>query len=67
VSAYATDPGARTPAQRDLVRRAMTVRPLANALHGAAPTLAALDGRWAVPGVGYGMTIAQIAEQLRAA
>lgn len=65
--AYATQPSARTPAQRDLVRRAMTVRPLANALHGRAPTLAWLDGAWAVPGVGYGMRIAQIAEQLRTA
>ena len=62
--AYATAPGARTPAQRDLVRLAMTVRPLANALHGAAPTLAGLDGRWAV-GVGYGLKIAQIAEDVR--
>ncbi|HNP72285.1 MAG TPA: N-acetylmuramoyl-L-alanine amidase [Kouleothrix sp.] len=63
--AYATAPADRTPAQRDLVRRAMTARPLANALHGAAPTLAGLDGRWAVPGVGYGLTIVQIAEDVR--
>jgi hypothetical protein len=63
--AYATAPGQRTPAQRDLVRQAMTVRPLANAFHGAAATLAGLDGTWAVPGVGYGLKIAQIAEDVR--
>lgn len=63
--AYATAPGTRTPAQRDLVRKAMSVRPLANAFHGSAPTLAGLDGRWAVPGVGYGMKIAQIADHIR--
>ncbi len=62
--AYATQPSDRTAVQQALIRDALRYRPLPRAYHGAAPRLCDLDGRWAVPGVGYGQRIAAIANQI---
>lgn len=58
--AYATMPAARTQIQAALVERALALRPLPAHYHGAAPTLAGLNRRWAV-GRGYAAAIAKIA------
>lgn len=55
--AYAIPEGAGTDGQNALIREAMAVRPLSPALRGCAPTLAGLEGTWAVPGVGYAAKI----------
>ncbi|KPV52453.1 hypothetical protein SE17_15460, partial [Kouleothrix aurantiaca] len=63
--AYATAPGNRTPSQRALILGAMTVRTLPAQYHGCAPTLAGLEGTWAVPGKGYADKLAAIMTALR--
>lgn len=63
--AYATRPEARSSAQQRAVNAATALRGLPASYHGAAPTLAGLDGRWAVPGVGYGGRVAAVAEAIR--
>lgn len=47
------------------VERALAVRGLPIVYRGAAPTLMGLNGRWAVPGTGYGQKIAAIARQMQ--
>ncbi len=63
--AYATKSGDRTTAQRILVQGAMNVRVLAAQYHGCAPTLAGLEGTWAVLGTGYADKLAAIMNDLR--
>ena len=63
--AYATAPGNRTPRQATLIRAALNVRSLPASYQGAAPTLAGLEGRWAVPGKGYADKLAAIMTALR--
>lgn len=65
LQAYATAPGNRTPSQRALILGAMTVRTLPAQYHGCAPTLAGLEGTWAVPGKGYADKLAAIMTALR--
>lgn len=63
--AYALPPGVGTPAQRELMDEALSYRPLPGRLRGAAASISDLDGRWAVPGVGYGGRVAALAERMR--
>lgn len=63
--AYAKKDDDQTPQQAALTALALRWRGLPASYRGAAPTLAQLDGRWAVPGNGYGAKIATIAEQIR--
>jgi hypothetical protein len=64
--AYALADGAATPAQQALIQTALAVRPLPASFRGAAATLGGLDGRWAVPGQGYGAHVAALANEIRA-
>jgi len=59
--AYATLPGQGTTAQQRLIASALALRPLPSMSRGMARQLGGLDGRWAVPGVGYASKIATIA------
>jgi hypothetical protein len=62
---YALPATARlSPEQARIVAQALAARGLPVAYFGTAPTLAGLDGRWAV-GQGYGARIAAIANVLR--
>jgi hypothetical protein len=69
--AYAVSPGSETPAQRDLIARALSYRPLPQKLRGTALSLKQLgkahnpagDG-WASPGTDYGAKIAAIAQKI---
>lgn len=63
--AYATKPGQRTGVQQELAAYALGLRGLPAGYIGAAPTLDGLDGRWAVPGNGYGAKIARIMQAMR--
>lgn len=65
--AYARTDATASAAQRQLIDQAMAVRPLPAHLRGVAPTISGLDGRWAVPGVGYGARIANLAAWMRRA
>ena len=65
--AYARTDATASAAQRQLIDQAMAVRPLPAHLRGVAPTISGLDGRWAVPGVGYGARIANLAAWMRQA
>lgn len=55
-----------TEDQARLVTYALGVRPLPLHYLGIAPTLQGLEGRWAVPGVGYAAAIAKIANEIKA-
>lgn len=61
---YARTDAQATPAQRELIRQALAVRPLPLAFRGAAPRLQGLNGRWAVPGTTYADKIAAIANRI---
>lgn len=69
--AYAVPSSAETPAQHDLIARALSYRPLPQKLRGTAPALKQLgkahnpagDG-WASPGTDYGAKVAAIAQQI---
>lgn len=63
--AYALTPGQATPDQQALIDHALRLRPLPDALRGAASTWTALNGRWAVPGTTYGQAILRLARQIR--
>lgn len=63
--AYALPAGAGTLAQRALIDEALGLRPLPAKLRGAARTWGDLDGRWAVPGVGYGERVTARANAMR--
>jgi len=71
--AYAIHDAHATPSQRALIAEALRVRPLPDACRGSASTLRAL-GRahnpergcgWAVPGIEYGVALAQMAMTLQ--
>jgi hypothetical protein len=64
--AYALRPVEGTAVQRTLISRALAFRPLPASYRGAAPTLAGLSGRWAVPGTEYPQKIADLANAIRA-
>lgn len=57
--AYALPANTGTPAQRELIRRALARRPLLPRYRGCASVLRDLGGTWAVPGVGYGIALAK--------
>lgn len=65
--AYARTDATASAEQRQLISEAMAVRPLPAHLRGVAPTISGLDGRWAVPGVGYGARIVALAGRMRQA
>ncbi len=64
--AYAITDSQAKLAQRELIVRALAVRPLSIAKRGIAPTLRGLNGRWAVPGSNYAQAIARIANAILA-
>jgi hypothetical protein len=53
--------------QRQLIDYALMIRPLPAGYRGVAPMISGLDGRWAVPGVGYGARIVALAGRMRQA
>ncbi|HEU5087027.1 MAG TPA: peptidoglycan recognition family protein [Roseiflexaceae bacterium] len=63
--AYAVLPVNQTPAQAELVRRALSVRSLPTRYWGCSPTLAGLRNTWAVPGTQYPQKVADIANAIR--
>jgi len=65
--AYALRDDQANPAQQLLIRRALAWRPLPSSYRGAAPTLAGLRGRWAVPGTDYPDKLAAIARAIQRA
>jgi hypothetical protein len=64
--AYALTDEQANDVQRRRISYALSVRPLPSNLRGVAPTLGALNGRWAVPGTSYGQSIAGLANRMRA-
>lgn len=62
--AYATKPSERTEQQKKIVAQALSYRTLPIHLHGTAPTLEGLNGKWAYPGTVYAQKIAEIANQI---
>jgi hypothetical protein len=64
--AYALPAGKGTPAQQALIAKALSYRPLPASYRGAAPTLAGLAGRWAVPGTEYPGKLAAILAAIQA-
>ena len=65
--AYARTDATASAEQRQLIDYALMIRPLPADYRGVAPTISGLDGRWAVPGVGYGARIANLAAWMRLA
>ncbi len=63
--AYALTDAEASPAQRDLIHFAMQYRRLGPDRRGSARSWYALNGRWAVPGVGYGARIIELAGKMR--
>jgi hypothetical protein len=63
--AYALRDDQASAAQRTLIAKALTYRPLPASYRGVAPTLRGLNGRWASPGTGYADAIARIANAIR--
>jgi hypothetical protein len=63
--AYALRDDQANAAQRALIARALSYRPLPASYRGAAPTLRGLAGRWAVPGTEYPNKLAQIASAIQ--
>jgi hypothetical protein len=64
--AYALTDAQASPIQHTLIERALSYRPLPDGYRGIAPTLTGLNGRWAVPGIRYGQSIAALARRMRA-
>lgn len=62
--AYALSDEHATPAQLELIKRALGWRALPASFRGVAPTWRGLNGRWAVPGTTYADKIAAIANRL---
>ncbi len=56
--AYALPDGQGTPAQQQLITRALAIRPLPAAFRGTATRLQGLNGRWAWPGRVYAQKLA---------
>ena len=65
--AYALRDDQANEAQKALISKALRYRPLPAAYRGAAPTLAGLAGRWAVPGTEYPQKLAAIANAITGA
>jgi hypothetical protein len=65
--AYAITDDQATPAQLQVINRALSFRPLPQSYRGVAPTIDGLNGRWAVPGTTYGQTILRVAGRMRGA
>ena len=63
--AYALTDAQATSEQKRLIDYALSLRPLPPHLRGIAPTMAGLNGRWAVPGATYGQAIAGLANRMR--
>lgn len=63
--AYALPAGEGTPAQRDMIADALSLRPLPASYRGAAPTLRGLDGRWNAAVTGYPARVAAVANRMR--
>jgi hypothetical protein len=64
--AYALRADQGTSAQQALIAKALSYRPLPASYRGAAPTLAGLAGRWAVPGTEYPGKLAAILAAIQA-
>jgi flagellum-specific peptidoglycan hydrolase FlgJ len=64
--AYAIPEGEETPAQRKLIKEALTVRPLPSDRRGCAPTLSGLAGTWATD-KRYAQKIVRLANEIRQA
>jgi hypothetical protein len=67
ILAYALPADTGTPYQLDMIDEALGWRTLPANYRGSAVTIADLDGRWAVPGDGYGARVALLAERMRSA
>ena len=63
--AYALTDDAASDAQRQLISYALEIRPLPASYRGAAPSICGLNGRWAVPGTGYGERIVDLTARMR--
>jgi hypothetical protein len=63
--AYAVPAGQETPEQASLITAALGYRGLPAGYRGSAPTVLGLNGRWAVPGDGYGEAILDLARRMR--
>jgi hypothetical protein len=63
--AYALTDTQANQAQRALIERALSYRPLPASYRGVAPTILGLNGRWAVPGTQYGQSIIALARRMR--
>jgi hypothetical protein len=63
--AYALRDDQANTSQAALIARALSYRPLPASYRGAAPTIVGLNGRWAVPGQGYGQAIVNLAARMR--
>lgn len=62
--AYALRDDQANEAQRAMIARAISFRPLPAGFRGVAPTWRGLNGRWAVPGATYADSIAEIANRM---
>jgi hypothetical protein len=65
--AYSRTDATASAEQRQLIDYALMIRPLPAGYRGVAPMISGLDGRWAVPGVGYGARIVELAGRMRLA
>jgi hypothetical protein len=63
--AYALTDAQANTTQQQLIASALAYRPLPSSYRGAAPTIARLNGRWAVPGTNYGQTIVALMRRMR--
>lgn len=63
--AYAMTDQQATPAQKALIDKALSYRPLPSHLRGVAPTIVGMNGKWAVPGTTYGQRILEVLVKLR--
>lgn len=63
--AYALRDEDANDTQLALIKFALSYRPLPASYRGVAPTMAGLNGRWAVPGEGYGERIVDLARRMR--
>jgi hypothetical protein len=64
--AYAMTDQQANPAQKALIDKALSYRPLPSHLRGVAPTIVGMNGKWAVPGTTYGQRILEVMVKLRA-
>lgn len=62
---YAVGLDKMNPIQREMAGHDPRLSAVPKLYHGCAPTLAGLNGRWAVPGTDYNLKIAAIAESIR--